>query len=372
MLFTIKKILADYKQLCLKMGAGGSSVDPDEFATLKKKVVSLDTSVSSLNTLRTQVDSLASAAAKQISYSDLALSITNNDTNKNALATAIASNPNKLGDALAGSIGTNTTVIQSLQDKLGTNTNFQKAIADTLSSDNYKVKFQGPKGADGNIGDAGALKSNLYDQGRTLWCADGELCSIPAGKKGFNIAPGVGNAQGDIGFKKYSDKLDIVGAQIGDSRWVKVWDSIDTGYVNVGGDIQAGGTIRTGGDNTTFKTIMTSGWDGGSVRSKGTIGVVNDANNDWKAIIDGDNGGRVYAKNRLQIGDWIIYTDGDRLYFWHPRNPGNFVARFSATDQDRLRVFADGDANKGKFFYVNKDKGSGIADIGWKGANPNG
>ena len=164
------------------MGSGGSGIDADEFAALKTSVNSLQTSVKSLNSLKTQVDSLASAAAKGVVYSDLALAITNNDTNKNALATAIASNPNKLGEALATSIGTNTTVIQSLQDKLGTNTTFQTAMADTLSSDKYKVKFTGPKGADGNIGDAGALKSNLFDQGRTLWCADGELCKIPSGK----------------------------------------------------------------------------------------------------------------------------------------------------------------------------------------------
>ena len=168
------------------MGAGGSSIDPAEFETLKRKMTSIESSVNSLNSLKTQVDSLASAAAKQISYSDLALSITNNDTNKNALATAIASNPNKLGEALASSIGTNQTVIQSLQDKLGTNSTFQTAMADTLSSDKYKVKFQGPKGADGNIGDAGALKSNLFDQGRTMWCADGELCKIPKDKKGID------------------------------------------------------------------------------------------------------------------------------------------------------------------------------------------
>ena len=294
------------------MGAGGSGIDPADFETLKRKVTSLDTSVSSLNTLKTQVDSLASAAAKQISYSDLALSITNNDTNKNALATAIASNPNKLGDALANSIGTNTTIIQSLQDKLGTNTNFQTSIADTLSSDKYKVKFQGPKGADGNIGDAGSLKSNVCDSGRTMWCADGQVWAVPTGKNGIDLSNAAGNEQGRIKYKGYNtDRLNIVG--VGDGgRWVKVWDNLD-----VPSDIQGGGTIRLGGDNTTFKTIMTAGWDNGSVRSKGSIGIVNDANNDWKVLLDGDSGGRVLAKNRVQIGDWILYQRNDgHLVFW--------------------------------------------------------
>ncbi|NBP15104.1 hypothetical protein EBU95_12010, partial [bacterium] len=196
------------------MGAGGSGVDPAEFDKLKNKVSSLDTSVSSLNTLKTKVDNLGTATASAIKYDDLALAITNNDTNKNALATAIASNPNKLGEALASSIGTNTTVIQSLQDKLGTNTTFQTAMADTLSSDKYKVKFQGPKGADGNIGDAGALKSNLFDQARTMWCADGDLCKVPTGKKGIDWGYGTSKIIDDGQLRIVSD--DNIFLRVGD------------------------------------------------------------------------------------------------------------------------------------------------------------
>ncbi|NBP03434.1 MAG: hypothetical protein EBU90_25765, partial [Proteobacteria bacterium] len=178
-----------------------------EFEKLKNKVSSIDTSVSSLNSLKTKVENIGTAAANALNYNDVALAITNNDTNKNALATAIAANPNKLGESLATSIGTNNTVIQSLQDKLGTNTNFQDAMAATLSSDKYKVKFQGPRGADGNIGDAGSLKSNLFDQGRTMWCADGELCKIPAGKKGIDWGYGGSKIYDDGELHVASDNL---------------------------------------------------------------------------------------------------------------------------------------------------------------------
>ena len=311
------------------MGAGGSGVDPNEFETVKSSVNSLKTSVSSLNALKPQVESLATAAAKQTNYTDLAIAITNNETNRNALASAIASNPNKLGDALASSIGTNTTVIQSLQDRLGSNANLQKAVADTLSSDAYKVKFQGPKGADGNIGDANSLKSNLFDSGRTMWCADGQVCNLPTGKNAIDLSNGAGDEQGRIRYKGYNaDRLNIVGvANSNQGRWVKVWDNMDTGTINAGGDVQAGGTVRTGGDNNTFKAIMTSGWDGGSMRSKGTIGVVNDANNDWKALMDGDSGGRVLAKNRVQIGDWILYVRGDGHLGLHNGGVDRYVFR---------------------------------------------
>ena len=262
------------------MGASGSGIDPADFETLKRKVNSLDTSVSSLNTLKTQVDSLASAAAKQISYSDLALSITNNDTNKNALATAIASNPNKLGDALAASIGTNNTVIQSLQDRLGSNNNFQTAIADTLSSDKYKIKFQGPKGADGNIGDAGALKSNLFDQGRTMWCADGDVCYVPDNKNWI----------------RHPGPNLVLGGKQDKNRWI----------VHTPNDDRKGMWIAPGNG--------TDNWDWG------------------KAFNITNDGVRV---PRLFIGGWTIQEEGDHLVF----KRGNASME---DNQPHLRMAGDG------------------------------
>ncbi|NBP03144.1 MAG: hypothetical protein EBU90_24170, partial [Proteobacteria bacterium] len=219
---------------------------------LKNKVTSIDTSVSSLNALKSQVSDLSKATASEIKYNDLALAITNNDTNKNALATAIASNPNKLGEALASSIGTNTTVIQSLQDKLGTNTTFQTAMADTLSSDKYKVKFQGPKGADGNIGDGGALKSNLFDQGRTMWCADGDLCKIPQGKKGIDWGYGASKIYDDGQLRINSD--DNIHFNINNNEKMHINNDrvripvLETDRINIGG-----WNIRQDGDHLVFR-----------------------------------------------------------------------------------------------------------------------
>uniref|UniRef100_A0A6C0H6U0 Uncharacterized protein n=1 Tax=viral metagenome TaxID=1070528 RepID=A0A6C0H6U0_9ZZZZ len=234
------------------MGAGGSGVDPGEFEKLKNKVGSLDASVSSLNVLKTQVSDVSKAAASAIKYDDLALAITNNDTNKNSLATAIASNPNKLGDALATSIGSNTTVIQSLQDKLGSNNVFQTAIADTLSSDKYKVKFQGPRGADGNIGDAGALKSNLFDQSLTIWCADGELCKLPSGKKGIDWGYGASKIYDDGQLRINSD--DNIHFNINNNEKMHINNDrvripvLETDRINIGG-----WNIRQDGDHLVFR-----------------------------------------------------------------------------------------------------------------------
>lgn len=48
--------------------------------------------------------------------------------------------------------------------------------------------IQGIQGPPGNIGDANSVKNSI--QPVTLWCADGELCKIPNGKKGIDFGYG--------------------------------------------------------------------------------------------------------------------------------------------------------------------------------------
>lgn len=57
------------------------------------------------------------------------------------------------------------------------------------------------------------------------------------------------------------------------------------------------------------------------ITSKGAIY----AGNGNFGYIDGDNGGRVYAKNRVQIGDWIIYQSGNDLKFYN--NGDKFIMK---------------------------------------------
>jgi hypothetical protein len=44
----------------------------------------------------------------------------------------------------------------------------------------------GPQGPPGTLGSEASMKQTLFTEKRTLWCADGELCQIPVGKKGIN------------------------------------------------------------------------------------------------------------------------------------------------------------------------------------------
>ncbi len=50
---------------------------------------------------------------------------------------------------------------------------------------------QGPKGADGEVTNA-ALTTRLTTQ--TMWCADGNLCTIPTGKHGIQLNPPAGDS----------------------------------------------------------------------------------------------------------------------------------------------------------------------------------
>ena len=177
------------------MGAS-SSVDEAQFNSLKNTVNSLSGRINALDALKSKVDNLSTAAASGIEYTKLAEAINKEANYRENLAKEIAKNPNEFGANLAAEIGKNNSIIENLNSKLGASTTLQDKVADALSSnEKYKERIRGPKGVDGNIGDQAALKSNLFDKGNTLWCADGELCQIPTSKKGVVIqgALGAGN-----------------------------------------------------------------------------------------------------------------------------------------------------------------------------------
>lgn len=74
---------------------------------------------------------------------------------------------------------------------LADNATFAKTLADKLTdtSANYRSALRGDKGETGNLSTSkDAVKSALYDTKYTLWCADGDICKVPADNKGINIA----------------------------------------------------------------------------------------------------------------------------------------------------------------------------------------
>jgi hypothetical protein len=259
---------------------GTPSVDASEFRSLKNQVNSQTTRINTLENLKKIVDNLSSAAASGIEYPKLAEAINKETTFRENLAKSIAQNPISLGQNVATEIGKSESVLESIRNNLASSTTLQDKIADVMSSNNiYRERIRGPKGNDGNIGDQGALKSNLFDKGNTLWCADGELCKLPLNKKGIQTSSGKTIVQID-------DEWGGLSIQNPEGNWSHFGHKpTHPGTTNwIRGNTQVDGTFTANGGNT---------------------------------LMDNLEGGRVYAKNRVQIGDWIIYQRGDgHLGFW--------------------------------------------------------
>jgi hypothetical protein len=243
------------------MGAS-SSVDEAQFNSLKNTVNSQAGRINALDALKSKVDNLSTAAASGIEYAKLAESINKETAYRENLAKAIANNPNDLGKNLAEEIGKSNSIIENINSKLSASTTLQDKVADTLSSnEKYKERIRGLKGADGNIGDQAALKSNLFDKGNTMWCADGEFCQIPTAKKGGELG-GIRFSDRWSGFpdKQVNGKwnseisndtvdfkqLMIVGNKSGGgNRKVGIWDQLNVwGYTHLDGDLWVKGKIN--------------------------------------------------------------------------------------------------------------------------------
>jgi hypothetical protein len=218
------------------MGAS-SSVDEAQFNALKNTVNSQAGRINALDALNSKVDNIGNAAASAMDYSKVAEAIDKQTTLRESLATQIAKNPAALADNLAIKIGDkNSAVFLNLDEKLSANSNFQKKIADSISGDSvFKTRIKGDKGEPGTIGTPEALKDNLFTQGRTMWCADGELCKIPQGKKGIDWGYGASKIIDDGQLRIMTD--DNIHFHVGNKEAIQI---------NSSGDLvmKAGSTIH--------------------------------------------------------------------------------------------------------------------------------
>jgi hypothetical protein len=226
------------KYLYLLIMGASSSVDEAQLKALQNTVNSQAGKINALDALKSKVDNLSTAAASGIEYTKLAEAINKEANYRENLAKEIAKNPNELGANLAAEIGKNNSIIENLNSKLGASTTLQDKVADTLSSnDKYKERIRGPKGVDGNIGDQAALKSNLFEKGNTMWCADGEFCQIPDKKKG-----------GDLGGIRLSDKWSGYPDAQRNGKWTSEISNDTDGFkkLMIVGNKSGGGARRVG------------------------------------------------------------------------------------------------------------------------------
>ena len=171
------------------MGASFSLAEDPDFISAQQDLRTLKTTLSDYPTLKTKVGDLSSAVAGSLNYDNLAAKITDVDAYNRKIADKISDSPGKLGDSLNQKMADNANFIAKIGKLLEDNTKFTDSLAATLTdtSKTYRTKITGPKGDSGELSSSAAsVKDNLYTKKYTVWCADGDVCQLPVGSKGFS------------------------------------------------------------------------------------------------------------------------------------------------------------------------------------------
>lgn len=116
-------------------------------------------------------------------------------TNIDQLSKSLLNQGSALVNNVASSVVSQGSLATAIRTGLTSTDVFAKSVGDTLiNNSTYKQMITGPKGEPGNLGDYVSLKYNLYTtvlpgakNAATMWCADGEMCQVPVGAKGFQF-----------------------------------------------------------------------------------------------------------------------------------------------------------------------------------------
>jgi hypothetical protein len=291
------------------MGAS-SSVDEAQFNALKNTVNSQAGRINALDALNSKVDNLSTAAASAMDYSKVAEAIDKQTTLRESLATQIAKNPGALADNLAIKIGDkNSAVFLNLDEKLSANSNFQKKIADSISGDSvFKTRIKGDKGEPGTIGTPEALEYNLFAQGRTMWCADGELCQIPTNKKGVLVKGALGAGSDGVPMDATWTGLNI---KRRDGKWTHFdWKDDQKNYIR--GETRIDGDLVMGGAtiNRPDGRMHIAGGELLYLLNKNGVIIGKEWGGNGNLQVQGETN-----TGSLRIGNWQIYQADGHLYF---------------------------------------------------------
>ena len=211
--------------------------------------------------------------------------MTKNNVFINSLGATIAKASTDLSTNVAKALATNDTAKLQIINALVSQKPLLDGLATTLTSDiTYKNRITGPPGS---IADASSLASTLKPN--TIWCADGDLCSIPVGKKGIDWKFG--------GSKIYDDKDLHVATD--DNLY------LDAATVNFtpGATITSPGRLHIfGGDNLYI------------LNKNGAI-----VGKDW-----GGNG-NLAVQGNLTVGGTMSRPCTDKVTPWNDKGSGNAV-----------------------------------------------
>ena len=275
-----------------------------ELKSLKSKVTALETKTKDYATLKTQVADASSNLAKSVDYEALAKKITDVSSYNDKVAAALAKNPGVLGEGLAAKMGKDDAVATRIVTGLQDNTAFAKILSDKLTDETgaFRDRLRGDKGAPGELASSKeAVKKALYDTKYTMWCADGDICKVPADNKGIE-APTLNVSRINIG-----------GWNIREDGGHLVFRRGDAGD----GDNQP--HLRMAGDGNFWVSRSTSrGWVADMIGDK-----QNQLNNKM------DKG------SSIKLGIWTLNGDNDLLIQRDGKSPykfaqgadGNFVAK---------------------------------------------
>ena len=188
----------------------------------------------------------------------------------------------------------------------------------TDSSKPFKAKITGEKGASGELSSSqAAVKDNLYNKKYTVWCADGDVCQLPVGSKGF--------ASGEDIILTPKTKVSVTGSSdVGVN--LKVGNNLEVGHnayvasdLNVGGKLNVGsGMAIEGATISNTGRMHISGGENLYLLNKNGVIVGKEFGGNGNLVVEGNTavGGRldvggdtqfngVWA-NFIKIGDWIL------------------------------------------------------------------
>ena len=198
-----------------------SGVSKSELTSLKNTVASLK---SQLDKLQKEDPSkrIAEDVAKSVDYSELSKRL-----NMSAISEEVLKNPTEISKGVTDALMKDESRLASIASSLKDNPTFAKTVSDRLvdTSDKYRDALRGDKGPAGELlaGGQASVRSNLFDKGYTMWCADGEMCKLPLNKKGVDI-----DKSNFIHFGTGYTKEDNAG-KIG----YGIWDGGENGTLNI-------------------------------------------------------------------------------------------------------------------------------------------
>lgn len=235
--------------------------------------------------VNTKIDSMSSPDPSVV-----VPSLINNQSFLNNISTKIAASATELGKNVASNLPEATR--NELKNAVLTSDQFKKDMGTVLTTN---PGFQSAlKGDTGSIASDAALKASI--QPKTIWCAEGELCDIPTGKKGIKWGYGGSRIHDDNELTIESDN--IIRFKTGNNVTMAEISNVNSDKSGLNVNVLRGLPTGTGrlhlySDEKLYllpksETIIGKEW-GGS--------------------------GNLSVQGELKLGSWVIKDEGEFLTF---------------------------------------------------------